>query len=370
MGLTSFKSGTDFRQFSLLTLDFREETVGVEVEAIDVTKDFEPDPELNETLEKYTDVVEGKMGEVLGELSCTLDGRFSSVRTMETNLGNLVTDIMVAALNADCALLNSGTLRSDTEHPEGKFLLRDLLMILPMMDPLVLLDVTGEQLCQALENGVSQWPKLEGRFPQVSGITFAFDPSQPAGSRVDPRYVKIGDEYVCAHQHYKLVTKAYLALGKDGYDALALAPVLVDEECAPNLTSAVQNHFQAIQMRKGKSRRTSIHRQSLVTLSRKTSVVKQLTEDGLIPVSRISPSRSHSPISEMGKSRSPARGRVSHQPSVDDLENSACKLNPSVEGRILEITPEITKKLKLEKELDIGRLVITEVEEKSSPDSP
>ena len=41
-------------------------------------------------------------------------------------------------------------------------------MILPMLDPLVLLDVTGDQLCQALENGVSQWPKLEGRFPQVS----------------------------------------------------------------------------------------------------------------------------------------------------------------------------------------------------------
>ena len=147
--------------------------------------------------------------------------------------------------------------------------LQDLLTILPMMDPLVLLDVTGDQLCQAVENGVSQWPKLEGRFPQVSGITFAFDPSQPPGSRVDPAFVKIGDEYIDKHQHYKLVTKAYLASGRDGYDALAQAPVLVDEECAPNLTSAVQNHFQAIQIKKGKGRRTSIHHQSLVTLSRK-----------------------------------------------------------------------------------------------------
>jgi hypothetical protein len=33
------------------------------------------------------DVVEGKMGEVLGEFRCDLDGRFSSVRTAETNLG-------------------------------------------------------------------------------------------------------------------------------------------------------------------------------------------------------------------------------------------------------------------------------------------
>ena len=225
------------------------------------------------------------MTEVLGELGCTLDGRFSSVRTAETNLGNLVTDIMVAAVGAECAILNSGTLRSDTLHPEGDFLLRvgnnvsvfaficyhpqDLLTILPMLDALVLVSVDGEQLHKALENGVSQWPKLEGRFPQVSGISFAFDPAKPAGSRVDAAYVKIGDEYLDKNQHYKLVTKAYLANGKDGYDALAHGTVLVDDECAPNLTNAVQNHFQAIQMKKGKSRRTSIHHQSLVTLSRK-----------------------------------------------------------------------------------------------------
>ena len=36
---------------------------------IEVTKEFAPDPELNETLEKYTDVVEGKMGEVSFDIS-------------------------------------------------------------------------------------------------------------------------------------------------------------------------------------------------------------------------------------------------------------------------------------------------------------
>ena len=72
--------------------------------------------------------------------------------------------------------------------------------------------------------------------------------------------------------------------------------------------------------------------------------MKQLTEDGLIPVSRVSPSRSHSPISEMGKSKSPCRGRQAKQPSVDDLENSAAKLNPGLEGRILQITPEVCNK--------------------------
>ena len=42
----------------------------------------------------------------------------------------------------------------------------------------------GEDLLKALENGVCMYPKLEGRFPQVAGMSFAFDPSKPPGSRV------------------------------------------------------------------------------------------------------------------------------------------------------------------------------------------
>lgn len=80
----------------------------------------------------------------LGEFQCDLDGRFSAIRTQETNLGNFICDIMVAATNADFALLNSGTFRSDQVHPAGPFFLKDLLTILPMIDPLVLVEVTGK----------------------------------------------------------------------------------------------------------------------------------------------------------------------------------------------------------------------------------
>lgn len=58
-------------------------------------------------------------------------------------------------------------LRSDLIHPAGPLTYRDLLNILPMMDETVVLQVTGQQLLAALENGVSMWPKQEGRFPQV-----------------------------------------------------------------------------------------------------------------------------------------------------------------------------------------------------------
>ena len=37
---------------------------------------------------------------------------------------HIILPMRCADINADCALLNSGTLRSDTLHPEGKFILR------------------------------------------------------------------------------------------------------------------------------------------------------------------------------------------------------------------------------------------------------
>lgn len=68
------------------------------------------------------------------------------------------------------------------------------MAILPMVDSLVVLEITGKQLLEALENGVSQYPKLEGRFPQVSGLTFTFDSTQPSGERVLSDTVKIKGE--------------------------------------------------------------------------------------------------------------------------------------------------------------------------------
>ena len=51
-------------------------------------------------------------------------------------------------------------------------------------------------MLEALENAVSKYPQLEGRFLQVSGLKFAFDPSKPVGERVDARLVQVQDEYL------------------------------------------------------------------------------------------------------------------------------------------------------------------------------
>ncbi|CAL4118659.1 unnamed protein product, partial [Meganyctiphanes norvegica] len=179
------------------------------------------------------------MDEVLGNIPLDLDGRFSKIRTSETNLGNLICDVMVACTNADLALVNSGCLRSDRIHAAGKFTVRDLMTILPMMNQLIVIQVTGEEVIKALENGVSQYPKSAGRFPQVSGIEFLFDPSAPAGSRVIPDLVKIGDEYLEPKTNYRLVTKAYVQQGRDGYSVLKDCKCLQDDEQCPMLSTSL-----------------------------------------------------------------------------------------------------------------------------------
>lgn len=279
------KSGTDFREFSLISLRINADQVRktsqtiadkstnsdiklsnqMDIERIDCSS-YTPEPNLKSKLDKFVTTIDEKMGKVLGQFNCELDGRFSSIRNYETNLGNFVTDIMLASTHADLAILNSGTLRSDRIHPKGDFTMRDLFNILGYIDPIAVLQASGYHIWKALENGVSQWPKLEGRFPQISGCSFVFDPSKPALHRIDPETIMIGEEPLVLDKFYKLTTKAYLASGKDGYDVLKECETLVPGDESPDLTTSILNHFEAISIIK--SNRRTHHRQSIICLSR------------------------------------------------------------------------------------------------------
>ncbi|XP_050300775.1 trifunctional nucleotide phosphoesterase protein YfkN isoform X2 [Anthonomus grandis grandis] len=335
------KSGTDFRQLSKICVNFEHVKSGgrpeVTIEEVNVTSQYAEDPKLKEKLEKYTSVVQSKMDDVLGCFSVPLDGRFTSIRTSESNLGNWVCDVVLAATGADLVILNSGTFRSDQVHPAGDFTMRDLTNIIPMRDPLVVLKVTGQQILEVLENAVSMYPKLEGRFPQVAGVSFAFNPNKPPGQRVEPAFVRIGDEYLKLDQYYRLATKSYLHSGCDGYSMLKNTEVLVNEGECPELGLAIQNHFQAINMRLGKTRKQSKHRQSLVTLSRRHSLVKMLDGselDGPPPLRRASTidTSTHNNVHHGAK--------LTRRASLDDLEQESCQLIPKIDHRIMVINSE------------------------------
>ena len=89
------------------------------------------EPAMAAVVARFSALIEAKMKKVLGISLVPLDCRFSSVRTRETNLGNMVADLMRRAVDADVALLNAGTLRANAVIPPGFLRLKDLVAILP-----------------------------------------------------------------------------------------------------------------------------------------------------------------------------------------------------------------------------------------------
>lgn len=102
-GLHVIKSGTDFRQFGLIKMTKDEATKkwNTQFKAIDVTSEYSEDEELKSILVKFTESIEEHMKEVLGNFTVELDGRFSKIRTSETNLGDWVCDVVLSATGAD-----------------------------------------------------------------------------------------------------------------------------------------------------------------------------------------------------------------------------------------------------------------------------
>eukprot|EP00898_Chlorokybus_atmophyticus_P000025 jgi/Chlat1/1022/Chrsp109S00046 len=242
------KSGTDFREFTVLRLRRTHNTdaptnningngnhskgrFSVTHERVEVTKAVPEDPQIKEVVDGFLDAMGRQLDEPVGIVAVG----FASIRLRETNAGSLVCDIAREGIcgAADCALFNSGTFRSDAVHGPGAVTGRDLLALLPMMDVVVLVEMSGEQLLEALENG-------------VSGIALTFDAAKPPGSRLLRDSVLVNNAPIDLTRTYKVATKEYLLEGRDGYDVLKGCKVLVDGETGPTLPQLLRKHFAAL----------------------------------------------------------------------------------------------------------------------------
>ena len=92
----------------------------------------------------------------------------------------------------------------------------DALTVLPFGNSLVTTSISGANVWAALENGVSGYP-VEGRFPQISGLRFTFDPSRPKGSRILSVTKVDGSPIARDTTTYTATTIDYMLNGGDGY---------------------------------------------------------------------------------------------------------------------------------------------------------
>jgi 5'-nucleotidase / UDP-sugar diphosphatase len=191
------------------------------------TASVTPDPESVAMADALRATMDQNLNVEIATLEGALDSRRNVVRAEEATMGNLIADAMRDATGADVAIMNGGGIRGDTTYDAGRKLTRrDILTELPFGNTTVVTELPGSQVLLALENGVSQVEKGAGRFPQVSGLTFAFDASAPAGSRVSE--VMVGGAALEADKLYKVAVNDYILGGGDGYDALGGGRIVTD----------------------------------------------------------------------------------------------------------------------------------------------
>ncbi|PKY01009.1 Metallo-dependent phosphatase [Aspergillus campestris IBT 28561] len=253
-GVHVLRSGTDFKQLSYIEAWRKQDGPGWDFSILrrDMIRAIPEDPATVALAAKLTTSLKAKLEKPVGYTARPLDGRFSTVRQRESNLGNFVCDLMRFYYGADCAMMAGGTIRGDQIYPPGILRLRDILNCFPFEDPVVLVRASGKAIMDALENGVSLLPALEGRFPQVSNISFSYNPSAPAGSRIN--WAKLGGQPIDFDRPYLLATRGYMARGKDGFMSLLVkseggqVEEVVDEESGVLVSTLLRQYFLSLRV--------------------------------------------------------------------------------------------------------------------------
>lgn len=145
------------------------------------------DTYVHQVMESYMDKYDEMMDKVIGESEVDLDARKSIIRTQESNLGNFIADSWSSWIDDEAiALVNSGSIRGDRIYPAGKITYKTAMEMLPFMNEIYEVELTGEQLKQVLEISASsivvsgdgcdvQNRPSSGAFLQVSNIRFDID---------------------------------------------------------------------------------------------------------------------------------------------------------------------------------------------------
>lgn len=171
---------------------------------------FVPHLRVTKLLAPYLEKSNAMLSEPVGEAMIPLVGDRVKVRSGETNLGNLITDVMRETGGAEVALQNAGGIRSGIA--QGRISYRDILAVLPFGDTLITMELTGAQLLEVLQHAARQ-PPGSGGWLHVSGLTWGIQGGMPAN-------VMIGGKPLDQKRVYRVATNNFLAAGGDGYSVL------------------------------------------------------------------------------------------------------------------------------------------------------
>lgn len=244
-----FKMGSDARNLGRIDLFISKRTRALQSmdwEIIPVTDETKEDPQAASVVAEFEQRLSAELDKPVGRTSVALDARQETNRSRETNLGSYVADAYRAQTGAQVALLNGGSIRSNTTYAPGELTKRDVLSILPFENPIVMVEVSGAQIRAALEHGVSRVreEKEAGLFPQVSGLHFTYDGRRPPGRRVTEITIWMNaneNAPLDDKKIYTLAANTYVLGGGDGYTMFKGVKFLITPEQAQVEPAVVMN---------------------------------------------------------------------------------------------------------------------------------
>ena len=190
--------------------------------------------------------IEELKNQVVAETADFIEGDRTVCRAMECPMGNLVADAMLDRVKDQgitVAIQNGGGLRASIDA--GEVTMGEVLTVLPFQNTLATFELTGAGILAALENGVSQVEEGAGRFPQVAGMSYVWDPEAEPGSRIVEVMVDEGGTMVPLDpaKVYGVVSNNFMRRGGDGYAVFREAMNAYDY--GPGLESVVADYMAA-----------------------------------------------------------------------------------------------------------------------------
>lgn len=207
--------GTCVNQTNLNLKDGK--VLGYTFNQIILSSDVPEDAEVKAIIEDYQADLDAQMEVVIGQCASDIPWSSPLVRTQESPLGNLAADALRDYCDADIAIQNGGGIRAGLTA--GDVTVGDIFAMLPFDNKVTLVEVTGQTVWDALENGVDGYPTTNGKFPQVSGIKYTFDGSKPAGERIVSVTLADGTP-LDLDAWYTLACNDFMCGGGDGYTML------------------------------------------------------------------------------------------------------------------------------------------------------
>ncbi|MGD9581283.1 MAG: bifunctional UDP-sugar hydrolase/5'-nucleotidase [Vampirovibrionia bacterium] len=226
----------------------------IDYKLIKIESSIVPDVDFSAIITNLNDKLKEESEKTIGVTNVPLDGIKSHLRTEETNLGDLFADAVKDKFNeVDIVFQNAGGIRGDGVIGPGKISEATIWEWHPFENKVVLLTLTGKEIKEVLERGVSNLPMSKGNFLQVSGLTYAVDlTEEPQVLTEDNKAIKfqgdrISDVRVNGRplqytKNYRVAVNDFLSTGGDGFITFITAK---DKDYTPvSLTDVVKAYIE------------------------------------------------------------------------------------------------------------------------------